>query len=341
MEFIYLSQEDVIAAGGLDMASCFEAIEKCFRYHATGESILPHKMAMRWGDLHSEETEGRINAMPGYLGGDVNLAGIKWIGSMPSNRSRHGLPRASGILILNDRETKIPVAIMDATIISAMRTGASGGVAAKYLARPDSQVCGIIGAGVQGRTQAMAVKVGLPQLKKFVVYDIDRQRLSDWCRDMEKQLGLPCEPRPSVEAAVSESDLFVTVTTANTPFIKKGFIRAGHTEIHMSHHEDEFDVLKKADKIVVDDWEQVKHRMGQTISLAYGKGLITDADIYADLGQIVAGQKKGRQSPEEFIYFNAVGMGIEDIAFAKKLLETAKKNGIGQRLSLWKNPIWV
>jgi len=136
--------------------------------------------------LISEETEGRINAMPAYLGGNVNLAGIKWVGSSPANPSRHNMPRASAVLILNDKETKLPLAIMEATIISAMRTGAVGGIAAKYLARKDSTTCGIIGAGVQARTQAMAVKVGLPGIKRFIVYDIDSDRASTWCEEMSE-----------------------------------------------------------------------------------------------------------------------------------------------------------
>ena len=341
MEILYMSQEDVIAAGGLDMSICFEAIESALGEHALGRTVLPYKTVLRWGDLHSEETDGRINAMPAFLGGEVNLAGIKWVGSSPLNRVRHDLPRASAILILNDKETKLPIAIMEATIISAMRTGAAGGVAAKYLGRKDSKVCGLIGAGVQARTQAMAIKIGLPHLERFIVCDLNHQRAEEWCREMEPDLLLPCLPAKSIEMLIKESDVFVTATTSNDPFVKAAWIQPGQTEIHIGHHEDEFGVLNRADKIIVDDWKQTLHRLGQTISLAYDQGLISDQDIAAELGQVISGQRTGRDNDDQFIYFNAIGLGIEDIALGARLLENAKSKGLGRYLSLWLKPHWV
>lgn len=341
VEVLYLSQEEVIEAGGLDMAMCIEAVEDALRCHARGDTVLPEKVVLRWGDEVSEETEGRINAMPAYLGGDVNLAGIKWVGSSPLNPGRHNLPRASAIQILNDRETKLPLAIIEGTIISAMRTGSVGGIAAKYLATKNSSTCGIFGAGVQARTQAMAVKVGLPGIERFIIYDLNQERASTWCKEMSEFLNVPCDPMPSCEATVREADLFVTVTTASHPFIKPEWIRPGHTEIHMANHEDELDVINRADKIVVDDWNQVLHRAVQSIYFAFKEGIISDSDIDAELGDVILGNKRGRDNDEQFVYFNAVGMGHEDIAFAARIYETAKMRGIGRMLTLWENPIWV
>ncbi len=340
-EFIYLSQEDVIAAGGLNMGKCIEAVEEALACHARGDVVLPSKTVVRWGDSSTEATQGRINAMPGYLGGKVNKAGIKWIGSSPSNPKTHNLPRASGILILNDPETKLPLAIMDSTIISAMRTGATGGIGMKYLARGNSRIMGIIGAGVQARTQAMAAKIVFPRLETIRIFDLLPERSKGWCQEMSQSLGIPCFPAKSAEEAVRESDFFVTVTTAHAPIVKADWIKPGHTFIHMAGYEDEVAVVKMADKIVLDSWTEVHHRGLQTVYLAYEQGLITENDFYGEIGDIIIGKKKGRENDKEFIYYNTVGMGIEDIAFGSYVLEEAKKRGRGITLPLWKNPIWV
>jgi 2,3-diaminopropionate biosynthesis protein SbnB len=341
VELLYLSQEDVVAAGGLNMGKCIEAVEEALTCHTKGDTVLPSKTVVRWGEAETEKTTGRINAMPAFLGGKVAKAGIKWIGSSPLNPQRHNLPRASGLLILNDPETKLPVAIMDSTVISAMRTGAAGGIGVKYLARKDSRVMGIIGAGVQARTQAMAAKVVFPRLERILVYDILPQRAEVWCQEMGKQLNIACQPATSPEGAVRESSFFVTVTTAHEPIVKATWIEAGHTFIHMAGYEDEVEVVKKADKIVVDSWTEIHHRGIQTLVLAYEQGMITEKDIDAEIGEIILGQKKGREADKEFIYYNTVGMGIEDIAFGAWILEEAKQKGIGTRLTLWNNPIWV
>jgi ornithine cyclodeaminase len=340
-EFIYLSQEDVIAAGGLDMGKCLEAVEEALACHARGDMVLPSKTVVRWGDAETEATRGRINAMPSYLGGKIDKVGIKWIGSSPLNPKTHNLPRASGILILNDPETKLPVAIMDSTIISAMRTGAAGGVGMKYLARRDSRVMGVIGAGVQARTQAMAAKIVFPKLEKVLIYDLQTDRANSWCAEMTRRLNLFCNAAKTAEEAVRESDFFVTVTTAHSPIVKASWIRPGHTFIHMAGYEDEVACVKKADKLVLDSWTEVHHRALQTVYLAYEQGVINEKDIYAEIGEIIIGKKKGRENPAEFIYYNTVGMGIEDVAFGSVLLEEAKKKGVGVTLPLWQNPMWV
>jgi ornithine cyclodeaminase len=341
VQFLYLSQEEVAAAGGLDMAKCLAAIEEAIVCHTRGDAVLPSKTVVRWGDAETEKTKGRINAMPGYLGGTVNKAGIKWIGSNPSNPKTHQLPRASGIVVLNDPETKLPLAIMDTAIISAMRTGAAGGVGMKYLARNNSRVMGIIGAGVQARTQAMAAKVVFPALEQVYIYDILPERSEAWCREMAPKLNVACRPAASAEEAVTASDFFVTVTTAHEPFVKAAWVKPGQTYIHMAGYEDEVAVVKRADKIVVDSWTEVEHRALQTVVMAVQQGVISEKDIYAEVGEIILGTKKGRERDDEFIYYNTVGMGIEDIAFASCVYEEARRKGVGAWMTLWENPIWV
>ena len=340
-EFLYLSQEDVIAAGGLNMGKCIEAVEEALACHVREDMVLPSKTVVRWGDVKTEAIMGRINAMPAYIGGRVNKAGIKWMGSSPLNPKKFELPRASGVLILNDPETKLPIAIMDATIISAMRTGAVGGIGMKYLSRKDSGVMGIIGAGVQARTQALAAKTVFPGLEKILVSDIFPARIGTWCREMSTKLQISCQSAKSAEEAVRESNFFVTVTTAHEPIVRKDWIQPGQTFIHMGGYEDEVGVVKRADKIVVDSWKEIYHRGLQTLVIAYEQKIVTEKDIYAEIGEIIIGQKKGRENDKEFIYYNTIGMGIEDVAFGTWILEEAKKEGIGITLPLWKNPIWI
>src|SRR5437588_2377146 len=144
--FLYLSQEDVVAAGGTDMPAVIDVIERAFRVKAQGQVFMPPKVMITWSDEPgTEELHGRIMAMPAYVGGEFDVAGLKWIPSVPSNPSR-GLPRANA-LVLSDRETGLPLAVMDGTVVSAMRTGAVTGVAVRHLARGDERRACLLGAG--------------------------------------------------------------------------------------------------------------------------------------------------------------------------------------------------
>lgn len=157
-----------MAAGGLDVAATIDVVEEALRLHADGETRLPSKSALLWSDeLGSEERDGRIMAMPAFVGGSVGLVGLKWIPSVPSNPSR-GLPRGIGLIVLTDPETGLPVAVMDGTIVSAVRTGAVTGVTARRLARPGARVAAILGAGVQAATQLSASRPSYPSSRRSV-----------------------------------------------------------------------------------------------------------------------------------------------------------------------------
>jgi len=340
-ELLYLSQKEVLAAGILEMAGVIEDLENVFKVHHNKDYVLPAKTALRWGDAHSEETKGRINAMPGYVGGNINMSGIKWIGSAPQNPHKYGLPRASALIILNDPETYFPVAVLDGTIISAMRTGGVTGVAAKYLARPDSQIAGIIGAGTQNRTQLMALKESLPKLSKVKVYDLSSERAKTFAKEVTEFLGIDVQPVASGREAVEGADVIVTATTAKEPVIKAEWIDNGCFYSHVGGYESEYAVVKMASKLVVDDWYQVKHRGTPTPAIMFAEGLLEDSDIYAELGEIVTGNKNGRENENEFIYFNSIGMALEDITVAKRIYENALAKGLGTSLELWEKPLWV
>jgi len=340
VEFLYLAQEDVKSAGGLDMKMALEAIEKAFILLNQGQVRIPHKIVM---DLPPGERErGRINGLAGYIGGDWEAAGIKWIPSFPKNPYERGLPRANALIILNDTQTGMPLAVMDGTIISAMRTGAMGGIGAKYLARKNSEIVGLIGMGVQARTQAMAIKEVLPNIKEFRGYRRSLEKAGKDAKDIKELTGIETRAMDSPQAAVEGADIVVTATLADEPIVKEKWMKKGSLFIHMgSYIEQEFDCVLNSNKLVADDWEVIKHRKTPVLARMYDEGLIKDSDIYANIDEIIAGKKPGRENDDERIFYAPIGMAHEDVAVASRIYDRAKKMGIGQILRLWTEPMWV
>jgi ornithine cyclodeaminase len=338
---LFLSQEDVIAAGGLDMAAAVADVETVFRLHAAGEYALPEKVVLTWDEPQPGQLDNHINTMPGYIGGPFHMAGLKTIASFPQNPSRHGLPRASALIVLNDPETGLPLAVMDGTLISAVRTGAATGVAARYLAREDVRQVGLIGAGVQSRTQLMALKVVRPGITTALVFDMDRERARSFAEEMGRQLGIEVEVADSPETVARQAEVLVTATTTTRPIVRRGWLQPGTLYAHIAGYECEYAVIRAADKVLVDDWHQVKHRMYSTVALMWRDGLFRDEDLYGELGEVVSGRKPGRESDAEIILFSPIGMGIHDIAVATRIYRRARVEGIGQEWRLWEKPVWV
>ena len=342
LEFLYLSQEDVIRCGALDMDMVLERIERFFSLHDLGECIVPDKVTLRWGDAASEAVTGRINGMPGFVGGEIRTAGIKWIGSKPLNPQRHALPRASALTILNDPETGAPLAVMDGTVISAMRTGAVTGVAAKYLARRDSVTAAFIGAGTQNHTQILAVRTAIPSLSEIRLFDISRERIDAFI-DIERERfpGIPLVGVSTAEEAVRGADIVVTATTSLTPIVRAEWIRKGAFLANIGNYEFEFEAVRLADKIVADNWDAILHRGIQTPAIMANMGKLERGELHAELGSIVKGKFSGRETSDETIFFCAVGMGAEDIVVARKIFDEAVSKDIGTWLTLWERPFWV
>jgi ornithine cyclodeaminase/alanine dehydrogenase-like protein (mu-crystallin family) len=339
VEFTFLSQEDVMAAGGLDMRMTIEAVEKAFRLFSEDKVVLPNKIVMELPP--GERERGRMNGLAAYMGGGWEVAGIKWIPGFPSNPSTRNLPRASALIILNDTNTGMPLAVMDGTLLSAMRTGAVGGLGARYLGREDSEVAALIGMGVQARTQAMALAETLPNLKEIRGYSRTKYKADKVAEEIRELTGIRTIVASSPRDAIEDADIIDTATCANEPIVKNAWIKKGSLFVHVgSYMEEEYEVVLQSDKIVVSDWETVKHRK-MVLARMYNEGLLTDDDIYANLDEIVSGKKAGREKREERIFFAAGGMAHEDIAIASMVYERAKAQGIGQRLRLWNHPLWV
>lgn len=282
--------------------------------------------------IEEENTFGRINAMPGYLKGKYNMAGIKWIGSNPKNVEK-GIPRASAITILNDPDTKFPLAVMDGTAISAARTGAVGGVAVKYLAKTGSKIVALIGAGVQNKTQLAAAVCARPGINEVYVYDLYYDRAVSFAEEMSKQLNLSITPIKAPEEYCKKADIIITATVSSEPIVEADWILPGTLCLNVGGFEFTYDAVRKAQKVVVDTWEHVKSRMASTVAKMANEGLFADKEIYAEIGEIINGAKPGRENDQEIIYFNSVGMGIEDVAIATRVYRMAQKKDIGTKLA--------
>ena len=322
----YLSARDVDATG-LDMKLAIDCVEQVLGMHQCGEVNMPSKVVL---DM-DERKHGRINAMPAYLGGKIHICGIKWIAGFPNNPGRHGLPRANSLLILNDADTGMPLAIMDATRISSLRTGAVTGVGARYLARQDSAVLALIGAGVQSYAQLEALRIILPGISEVRVYDIRREAAEAFaqkCSDRWEGLSVLAATTP--EEAIRGADCVVTATVADEPIVKAAWLEQGVFCAHVgSYQEEEEAVILEADKVVVDIWEEVLHRKTPLLAQMFEAGKISTDRIYADIGQIINGDKPGRQSDQERIFFSPLGLGSEDVAVAAAVYHRAAQKNLG------------
>jgi len=330
IEFLYLNQRDIQSAG-LTMQMALDAIEDAFLLHYRGLTNLPYKTVL---DL-CEKERGRGNAMPSYVGGEYDVFGIKWIAGFPKNPVKFDLPRATGLFILNDSWKGVPLAVMDCTMLSAMRTGAVTGIGARYLARSGSESAAFIGAGVQARTQLEALKRTVPKLKIIRVYDIRRDAAERYAEEMSRRFSLRVSAVDSPEAAVREADIIVTVTVADEPIVKDAWIKPGSFFSAVgSYQEEEFNVVTNSDKVVVDGLKHVIHRETPVIALMIRQGMIREEEIL-ELGGIISGEVHGRTSLEERIFFSPIGMAIENMCLSYKVYKLALEKGIGTKLGLF------
>ncbi len=332
-KLLYLNGSEVSSLGAGNMKAALEDIEEALKLVYLGEAIVPEKIAMGFGKTFLEESDkGRINAMPGFLGGKYQMAGIKWIGSNPKNQEK-GLPRASALTILNDPDNKFPVCVMNGSEVSAMRTGASSGVSAKYLARKGADTILLVGAGYQNQKQLEAIYCACPGLKHFYIADIVKDSAEKYAHEMGKKLNIEITPLTKISDCDRTPDITVNATSAPVPVMDLSVARPGSLHICVGGL-DHPDLYKKADKVICDSWKQVKHRGSCYLALDSLAGKVGDETIYAqEVGEIICGDKIGRGSDKEFIYYKPVGMGILDIAICARLYRKAVEEHIGTWLA--------
>jgi N-[(2S)-2-amino-2-carboxyethyl]-L-glutamate dehydrogenase len=288
-----LSQEDVVEAGGLDMDACLEVIGATLVLHQRGETVSPKKAVIHWGDdLDTDEKLGRIMAMPAYVGGSTRMAGLKWIPSVPQNPGR-GLPRGIGVILLSDPETGVPVAFLDGTVVSAMRTGAVSGVAARALARNGARVLGLLGAGVQARTQLMALERTLPALEEIRIFDPADGKAEELAT--ARSDGPSRRAVANSEEAVRGADVVVPATMAAEPFIPAAWLAPGTLVLSVSSLDLAVDVIEAADLVVADDVAHETGHASRPLARAEAAGVL-DREAVVPLGAILAGDHPGRTS---------------------------------------------
>jgi ornithine cyclodeaminase/alanine dehydrogenase len=314
----------------LDMPTALKIVEQVYRSHGEARVIMPTKITLDLGEGRPwPPYKGFMNAMPAYLG-DVDVAGIKWAGGFKNN-ARVGLPYLSGMILLINPQNGSFIAAMDGAYITAVRTGAASGVCAKVLGRREASVIGIIGAGVQGRMHLRAFQQ-IFKLKEVRVFDIDEKVLDAYREEMTAELGLNILPKKSYQDVVEGADIVCTVTTGDEPMVRQKWLKKGALVISAgSYQELEPEVVLSADKIVVDHWGQASHR-GELAKLVEA-GKLGEKNIHAEIGEILAGKKPGREREDETILAVPIGLGSLDIGCAFEVYRKAREKGIGTPFS--------
>lgn len=318
---LYLTNADVCAVG-LNMREIISALEAMFRAKAEGAVEMPAKIG-----IHTMP-DAFIHAMPASIAAQ-KAAGIKWVGGYPANSGR-GLPYISGLLILNDYETGTPLSVMDCTWITAQRTGAATALAARYLARADSETVGILGCGVQGRSNLEALRVLFP-LKKVYAYDTHPDRAAQYAEEMRSRFGIAVETAREPMQSVMNSDIVVTagpILRQPHSTIKAGWLREG-AFASLVDFDSYWDAaaLAEADKFCTDDVPQLNYYR----DLGYFQDI---PPVHADLAELVTGRKPGRETPEERTMACNLGLALEDLAVAPLIFERAVANGVGSWIPL-------
>lgn len=368
IDFLYLSEPDMIKAGVKNMKSCVDVMEDLLITLYKGDYVMgganhnSHGCMIMFPDdpqfpgMPKNADDRRFMAMPAYLGGSYQMAGMKWYGSNVENK-KVGLPRSILMMILNDKDTGAPLALMSANLVSAYRTGGIPGVGAKYLARKDSRVVSIIGPGVMGKTSLAAFVSVCPNLDTVKIKGRSQRSLDTFTRFIREELPQikNIEICDSVEEAVKDSDIISFTTTvrddvSSFPYINGDWIKKGALISMPSAARFDDDFLAGC-KLVVDNsklyeaWEEEypypTYPQVQIIGTKFTDlkhdGKIEAEDII-DITDIIEKRHPGRTSDDEIIVYSVGGMPVEDIAWGGTVYRNAVKLGIGIKLPLWDKP---
>lgn len=372
IDLLYLNEDDMIAAGVKDMAGCVEAMEEMFKLMKVGD----YRMGGANGNSHGcmvmfpesspfpempvDGPDRRFMAMPAYLGGKFDMAGMKWYGSNAENKKK-GLPRSILTLILNDKDTGAPLAFMSANILSAYRTGAVPGVGFKYFAKEDAKTIGIVGPGVMSKTALAAAMAVRPSIETVKVKGRGQASLNKFIRHVEKKYsGVTVYAVDTIEEAVRDSDIVSVSTSSPTgdpelyPYIAEEWIKPGAIieSTAALRFDDDF-VINRA-RTVTDNiklyeaWEEeMKPDAYNTIPIPavrvedlIAQGRMKPEQI-DDLGDVLLGKIPVHRSEDEVVIYSVGGMPVEDIAWGSMVYRNALKKGIGKKLNLWETPKMV
>ncbi len=315
-----LTRSDV--AGLIDMPATIEAVEAALIAHARGQTQMPPKVYLEF-----PEYGGDLRAMPARVG---DVAGVKWINSHPHNPQRFRLPTVRGVFLLSDPATANLLAVMDATLITALRTGASAGIATRALARPGRFSLGFVGAGAQARHLLAAVRAARPDdVSRVLVYDRDGEAARAFAADAGGEVA-------SLQTTAG-CDVLVTVTPSRTPIVRREWLAPGAHVNAMGadahgKQELESDVLRHA-RVFVDDLVQASG--SGEVNVPLERGELRREDIAGTLGEVLAGSIEGRHGADEVTVFDSTGLAIQDAAVAALVFERAEARGVGLELDIF------
>ena len=319
-DLLYLSQQDVI-----DVAPSVEEsiaiVEAALGEHGKGAVENPPKPAVH------PIPRTFIHAMPALLKNKKQV-GMKWVSGYAMNNEK-GLPNISGLIVINDYDTGLPVAIMDGVFITAMRTACASACSAKYLARQGAETMAIVGCGVQGRYHLMTIMSTNPSIKKVKAFDIIAEARDRYVAEMQQHVECELEAADSVDQAIEDCDIVVSTAAGlrGQVVFKRGCIRPGALALPVHSLGWDPDELLSVDKMVVDDWNQLRSSL-----VGPGKSYEKLVEPYAEIGEIIAGKKPGRESDDERILGFNYGLALEDVAMASEIFARADAKGIGTQL---------
>lgn len=321
---LLLTGRDVTAL--ITIEECMAAVELAFKLYGEGKTQPPGILGVHAQDGGFHIKAGVLDLGRSYFAAKVNA-------NFPENPKRCGLPAIQGVVVLCDAENGYPLALIDSIEVTIQRTGAATGIAAKYLARPDSKTATICGCGNQGRVSLRALTKVLP-IEMAWVFDRDQTQAQKFASEMAADLGIDIEGVGELQTAVRQSDVCITCTSSKQPFLKAEFISPGTFIAAVGADNPEKQELEPAllvrNKLVVDVLEQCA-TIGE-LHHALDAGLITSKEVYAELGEVVAEVKPGRTSPEEIIIFDSTGMALQDVVTAAAVYEKAIREGIGTKI---------
>lgn len=366
IDFLYLSELDMIEAGVLDASKCVEVCEETFRLLGDGDYLMGgsnhnnHGMNIvfpresRFPNMPVAGPDRRFAAMPGYLGGRFDVCGNKWYGSNHDNASR-GLPRSILTLMLNDKDTGAPLALMSANLLSAARTGAVPGVGAKHVARKDSRVVSVVGCGPINRACLAAIMTQLSAVEHVVCFDLFLDKANAVAAWVEARYGVSSVGVDTAEAGFRGADVITVAASRLKPlkfdneWIKEGatILVSGPVNSDESFWTDcrivyDHTPLQEAyveDAIASGDKQAYYNSViGGPLYRLIDAGKLPRLEDSTGMGDVVNGQKPGREDEKQRIVFIACGMAVFDISWGYEMYENARRDGIGQTLNLWKKP---
>ncbi len=329
IEFLLLTEQEI--AELLSMEKVMDAVESAFKERALRYVQMPPKTYLTYSK-HS----GDLRTMPAYLE-RLGISSVKVVTVHPDNAKRFNLPTVKATVLLVDPQNGQLLAILGGAVITSMRTGAAGGLAAKYLANRNSRTVSFIGAGVQARTQLSALQTVFPALAQIRVWDLYRHAAEAFVKEINaKPSQLHATIAETAKEAVSCSDIVVTTTPSTAPIVLDSWASDG-THFNCigadapGKEELEPALLKRA-KVVVDDWVQASH--SGEINVPVSRGLLSKADVWAELGEIIAGSKRGRTSPSEITLFDSTGLAIQDTMTADLAYKEAVRRNVGRIITM-------